>query len=114
MSSDPCIFPYEEFRSSLLSFFLSFFLQLFEEDKTEKVAFCQQQKQNDAGNVKESTKDNGSGESGGGGGGEYNEIVEREDDVEGENEGIAVKGRDHPGIRATKSPTMRRKIRHAS
>ena len=108
-------FPYEEFRSPArslppsLSVFLSFFLQLFEEDKREKVAFCQQQKQNDAGNVKESTKDNG----GGGGGGEDNEKVERGGGVEGENEDIAVKSGDHPGTRATKSPTMRRKPRHA-
>ena len=80
------------------------------------VALCQ--KQNDAGNLKESAKDN-SGGGGGGGGGEggredNEKAGRREGDVGGENGGINVDNDGGaPGIRPTKSPTMRRKIRHA-
>ena len=78
------------------------------------MALCQ--KQNDAGNLKESAKDNSGGGGGGEGGREDNEKAgrRREGDVGGENGGINVDNDGGaPGIRPTKSPTMRRKIRHA-
>ena len=122
ISSDPGILPYEGLRS--VSLFLSHFVLLLqsleengreEDDATAAVALCQ--KQNDAGNLKESAKDNsGCGDGPGEGGREDNEKAgrRREGDVGGENGGINVDNDGGaPGIRPTKSPTMRRKIRHA-
>ena len=119
ISSDPGIFPYEELLSLSLS--LSLLQQSLEENgrkeddaATATAAVAFRQKQSDAGNLKESTKDNG-----GGGGREDNEKAEerrREEGdfvVGGENEGIIAAAAVAPGIRTTKSPTMRRKIRHA-
>ena len=127
--SDPGIFPYEGLRPLSLILSLSPLSpqSLGNEKEREEeddaaaataVALCQ--RENDAGNLKESTKDN----SGGGerednekamGSGRRRRLREGDVVVGGGNEGINDNGgvADCGGIRPTKSPTMRRKIRHA-